>query len=38
MDGVRFSYEREVEENTAYTRARLGSDTERRKGAAASAG
>jgi hypothetical protein len=31
MDGVRFGYEREVEENTAYTRAWLGSDTERRR-------
>jgi hypothetical protein len=35
MDGVRFGYEREVEENTAYTRARLGSDTERGEGRAA---
>jgi hypothetical protein len=31
IDGVRFGYEREVEEDTAYTRARLGSDTERRR-------
>jgi hypothetical protein len=31
IDGIRFGYERKVEEDTTYTRALLGSETERRR-------